>query len=367
MRRSVIGLIAAVFVVAACAADTASPSPTRTPDIRRTKLDIAYTAFVSQDVHHATSKKALEAALEAVKQEIVAAGGKADVKTPEFTDTEETSLEDFRRFADVVSRLAAENPNVSANRIADAAITGMIRVSPDCHTQYITGGRVINSSTRPVSGGGGAVAPAGGISLGGPDEAGLTGKVLSDGIAYITWRQFLVTGTYNGNEAFRAILEKAVTQGARAWLFDLRGNPGGSAVDLTSLFLDGEPQYRIELKNGFGGINTAIKAFRLPPEYQLPIVIIVNGRSASGSEVFALSLHENGRATLVGQTTMGCLGAFHPNGLVEGSDLHVAAMEFVGAVTGGEYNNVGIPPDVEADDATAVAKAIAILKQKISQ
>ena len=367
MRRTILGLLAAAFFVASCAGGTAtgSPSPTRTPDIRRAKLDIAYTAFVSQDVHHATSKKALEAALEAVKQEIVAAGGKADVKTPEFTDTEETSLEDFRRFADVVSQLAAQNPQVSANRIADAAITGMIRVSPDCHTQYLSSGRVINSWTRTVSGGS-AMVPAGGTSLGGPDEAGLTGKILPDGIAYITWQKFLVTGTYKGNEALKAILEKAVAQGARAWIIDLRGNLGGSAVDMTSFFLNGEPQYRIELKNGNGGTNTAIKAFRLPAEYQLPMVVIVNGRSASGSEVFTLSLKENKRATIVGQKTAGCLGGFHPNGLVEGSDLHVAAMEFVGAVSGGEYNGVGIPPDVEADDASAVARAIEILKAKIA-
>ncbi|MGH2472139.1 MAG: S41 family peptidase [Candidatus Limnocylindria bacterium] len=367
MRRMILGLAAAAFLVAACTGGTAaSPSPTRTPDIRRAKLDIAYTAFVTQDVHHATSKKALEAALEAVKQEIVTAGGKADVRTPEFTDIEETSLEDFKKFADVVSQLAAQNPNVSANRIADAAITGMIRVSPDCHTQYITGGRVINSSTRALSGGN-AVVPAGGTSLGGPDEAGLTGKILPSGIAYITWREFVVNGTYKGNDALKAILERALAQGARAWIFDLRGNLGGSAVDMTSFFLDGEPRYRIELKNGFAGTSTAIKALRLPPEYQLPIVVIVNGRSASASEVFALSLQENNRATIVGQRTRGCLGGFFPNGLVEGSDLHVAAEEFVGAVTGAKYNNVGMPPDVPADDATAVDKAIEILKAKIGQ
>jgi hypothetical protein len=367
MRRVIFGLIAAAFLVSACAGGTAtsSSSPTRTPDIRRAKIDIAYTAFVGQDVHQATSKKALEAALEAVKREIVEAGGKADVKTPEFTDTPETSIEDFKKFADVVSQLAAQNPNFSGDRIADAAITGMIRVSPDCHTQYITGGRVINSSMRTTSGGP-ATAPAGGTSLGGPDEAGLTGKVLPGGIAYITWRQFVVNGTYKGNEAFKAILDKAVAQGAKAWIFDLRGNPGGSDVDMTSYFLDGEPRFRIELKNGDGGTSTAIKALRLPPPYQLPIVVIVNGRSASASEIFALSLKENKRATIVGQTTTGCLGAFHPNGLVAGSDLHVVAMQFVGAVSGARYNNVGIPPDVQADDATAVNKAIEILNQKIA-
>lgn len=368
MRRVVLGLIAAAFLVSACAGGTAtgSPSPTRTPDIRRAKLDIAYTAFVAQDVHQATSKKALEAALEAVKQEIAAAGGKADVKTPEFTDTPETSIEDFKKFADVVSQLAAQNPNVTADRIADAAITGMIRVSPDCHTQYISGGRVINSWVRPASGGSGAVVPQGGTSLGGPDEAGLTGKILPGGIAYITWRQFVVNGTYKGNEAFKAILDKAVAQGARAWIFDLRGNPGGADVDMTSYFLDGQPRYRIELKNGDGGTSTAIKALRLPPEYQLPIAVIVNGRSASASEIFALSLKENKRATIVGQRTTGCLGAYHPNGLVEGSNLNVVAMQFVGAVTGARYNNLGIPPDVQADDATAVDKAIEVLNQKIA-
>jgi hypothetical protein len=39
--------------------------------------------------------------------------------------------------------------------------------------------------------------------------------------------------------------------------------------------------------------------------------------------------------------------------------------EFVGANTGTIYNNVGVQPDVQADDATAVDKAIEILKQKI--
>jgi len=191
--------------------------------------------------------------------------------------------------------------------------------------------------------------------------------VLPGGIAYITWSQFVVTGTYKLNEAFTAILDRAVARGARAWIFDLRGNPGGADVDLTNFFLDGEPRYRIELKNGDGGTSTAVKALRLPAQYQLPIVVIVNGRSASASELFTLSLQENKRATIVGQRTVGCLGAYHPNGLVEGSDLHVAAMEFVGAITGARYNNVGIPPDVLADDATAVSKAIELLNARINQ
>ena len=49
----------------------------------------------------------------------------------------------------------------------------------------------------------------------------------------------------------------------------------------------------------------------------------------------------------------------------DGSTLAVATQEFVGAVTGTKYNNVGVPPDVQTDDTTAVDKAIEILKQRI--
>jgi len=162
------------------------------------------------------------------------------------------------------------------------------------------------------------------------------------------------------------MLTKAVAQGAKAWLIDLRGNLGGSAIDMTSMFLNGEPTLTVIGKTGNGGTQTANKDLRLPAQYQLPMAVIINGRSASGSEVFALALKENKRATIVGQKSIGCLGSESPNPLPGGASIHVAVAEFVGGVTGAKYNNAGIPPDVQADDATAVAKAIEILQQKIA-
>jgi carboxyl-terminal processing protease len=209
------------------------------------------------------------------------------------------------------------------------------------------------------------VLPTEGTSLGGPDEAGLTGKILPGGIAYITWHDFIFSGTYKIDAALRAILAKALAQGAKGWLIDLRGNLGGSAVDMTSIFLNGEPTLTVVGKTGNGGTQTANKDLRLPAEYQLPMVVIINGRSASGSEVFALALKENKRATIVGQKTVGCLGSTSPNPLPGGASIHVTVQEFVGAVTGAKYNNAGIPPDVVADDTAAVAKGIEILKEKI--
>lgn len=366
-------LVTATVIVTACSggpSSSATETPTRTVDIKRATLDIAYTAFVDQDVHNVTSKKALEAALEAARVEARAQGGKAEVPTPAFQDTSEMQLNDFKLFADAMNQLAlgiqATGGQFSAERLADAAVWGMIKASPDCHTQYLSAsGRVLNSSTILASGGN-AVVPAQGTSLGGPDQAGLTGKILPDGIAYITWRDFVFNGTYKINEALKAVLDKAVAQGAKAWLIDLRGNLGGSGIDMTSWFLNGEPTWTVRLKNGNGGTATSNKSLRLPAEYQLPMAVILNGKSASGSELFALALKENQRATIVGQKSLGCLGAESPNALPGGASLHVTVQEYEGAVTGAKYNNVGVPPDVQADDATAVDKAIEILKAKLS-
>jgi len=373
MRRALLLFIMATLVVAGCSTNgpsSATQTPAKTADIKRSTLDIAYSAFVDQDVHHVTSKKALEAALDAARAEAKAEGGKAEVQTPAFQDTDETQLSDFKAFADAANQLAlgvqAAGGQYAADRFADAIVGGMIKASPDCHTQFISAsGRVLNSSSAAITGANAAV-PTEGTSLGGPDEAGLTGKVLPGGIAYITWHDFVFSGTYKIDAALRAMLTKAVGLGAKAWLIDLRGNLGGSAIDMTSMFLNGEPTLTVVGKTGNGGTQTANKDLRLPAQFQLPMAVIINGRSASGSEVFTLGLKENKRATVIGQKSIGCLGSESPNPLPGGASIHVTVQEFVGGVTGAKYNNVGIPPDVQADDATAVAKAIEILQQKIS-
>ena len=208
--------------------------------------------------------------------------------------------------------------------------------------------------------------PAQGTSLGAADQAGLTGKILPGGIAYITWREWTVTGSYKIVAQLRALLDKAVAHGAKAWLFDLRGNLGGVATDAHSMFLNGEPAFTTMLKTGGGGTATGNKDLRLPDAYQLPIVLVLNDRSASDTEIFALSLEENKRATIVGQKTVGCLGSASPNHFSDGAELAVAVEELAGARTGAKYNNVGIPPDIQADDASAIDKAIEILKQKMA-
>ena len=360
--------ICGLFAVA-CSGDTtaSSPTPVATADIKRSKLDISYSGFVDQDVHHVTSKKALEAALEAVKAEVRAVGGKDAVDTPAFQDTDEPQLADFNKFAQAVGRLAANNTQLSANRIADVAITGMIKASPDCHTYYVDNSGQVRNSSGKIPTGTGAMIPAQGTSLGGPDQAGLSGKMLTGGVAYITWHEFAINGTYRITDMVKAMLDKALAQGAKAWLFDLRGNVGGNGADLmASWFLNGEPTLSVVVKTGNAGTMTANKDLRLPAAYQLPIAVILNDRGGSAPEVLGASLKENKRATIVGKQSVGCLGATSPTHMTDNSELSVTVQEFTGAVTGTKYNNNGIAPDVAADDQSAVDVATKLLLDKVA-
>src|SRR2546425_4685009 len=158
--------------------------------------------------------------------------------------------------------------------------------------------------------------PAQGTSLGGPDQAGLSGKMLTGGVAYITWHEFAINGTYRITDMVKAMLDKALAQGAKAWLFDLRGNVGGNGADLmASWFLNGEPTLSVVVKTGNAGTMTANKDLRLPAAYQLPIAVILNDRGGSAPEGFRASLQESRRAPNAGPKSGGGLGRAGPHHL----------------------------------------------------
>ena len=378
MRRTRLngGLLAAlVFVAAACtpAATTetgASPAPQKTGDFKQSKLDLAYSFFSDNSVHLPTSKALLSGALEAMKKEARSSGGKDDVATPVFTDTPEFSLPDFRLFSAAAGALAAKNPQVSADRFFQVGLAGMMSADPDCHTYFLDGrGGVINSRPESVKGTLPQIPPGGTAIQAQPDAAGLTAKLLDGGIAYLTWHAFEINGTYKITEAVKAVLDKSVAAGAKAFIFDLRGNIGGNGDDvMAAWFLNaGDPMLKVLVRTGNAGIRSAATGLRLPASYQLPIAIILNDRGGSAPEVFAASMKENKRATIVGQKSVGCLGGTSSVPLgTDGAQLYVVQQEFVGAVTGARYNNAGIPPDVPADDASAVATASKLLLDKIA-
>lgn len=372
MRRTLAVLAAIAIALVACTpapTTTVSPTPQKTGDFKQAKLDIAYSFMSDASVHNPTSKQLLIAALDAMKKEAKTSGGSDDVATPDFSTDTETNLGDFKKFAAAAGALAAKNSQLSADRLAEVGVIGMIQADPDCHTYYLDGKGGVKQSRPEQLKGSAPQVPSGGTFLQQqPDQVGLQAKMLDGGIAYLTWHAFEINGTYRVTDAVKAVLDKAVAAGAKAWLFDLRANVGGNGADtMWSWFLNGENTLKVAVKNGNAGTQSANKDLRLGPAYQLPIAIILNDRGGSAPEVLAAGLKENKRATIVGARSAGCLGATSSTPLSrDGSQLYVVQQEFVGAITGTKYNNAGIEPDVPADDASAIAIATKVLLDKIA-
>lgn len=365
----ILRLLATVVLVAVACSSTppaaTSPTPTSTVDIRRTRLDISYTVMAELDAHKASSRKILEAAVAAINAEIKRTGGKGEIASIAFQDVTEPVNADFKKFAEAAAQVKALNPQISADRFADVAIVGMISVSPDCHTGYINKSGMLFRSRPKTATGSQARIPTVGTSLGGPDASGMTGRVLPDGIVYITWRHFLVDANYKFYESMRSMMEKGLAAGGKAWLFDLRGNLGGYDADyISSFFLNGEPMLKAIYRTSSPATIYARKEWRLPEQYQKPIAIILNDQGGSGPEFFAAQLRENKRATIVGSRTTGCFGATNVTNFQDGGRIQVVSIFYEGANTGANYNDVGLPPDVQADDASAVDKAITVLNAK---
>jgi carboxyl-terminal processing protease len=139
-------------------------------------------------------------------------------------------------------------------------------------------------------------------------------------------------------------LEDARAAGADRILLDLRGNPGGyvnEAVGVASQFLSGGIVYverntageRTEHPVSPGGVAT-----------DLPLVIVVDGQTASSSEIVSGALQDAGRAKIVGETTFGTgtvLGEFT---LSDGSALRIGTVEWL-TPTGRRIWHEGIAPD----------------------
>ena len=106
---------------------------------------------------------------------------------------------------------------------------------------------------------------------------------------------------------FDAAVAAAVERGQRALVVDLRGNPGGyvtAARDIASQFLADGPIFWQEYADG-GLVETMALPGGAATDPSIKVVALVDGGSASASEIVAGALHDRGRATLVGTKTFG--------------------------------------------------------------
>ena len=125
--------------------------------------------------------------------------------------------------------------------------------------------------------------------------------MLEDGIGYIMLSQF----TDNADEQVEKAIKDLSKQGMKKLIFDLRGNGGGtldSALNIINFFIPKDKKV-VTLK-AKGGSNTTFKTDK-KPICDVPMVVLVDGATASASELTSGTLQDYKRATIIGTKTFG--------------------------------------------------------------
>ncbi len=178
-------------------------------------------------------------------------------------------------------------------------------------------------------------------------------RMLEDGIGYIR----LTTFTDRATGLFREELGTLLESGATSVVFDLRGNPGGfitTAQGIASQFVPaGELIFTVE--SGDDVQRWESESGGLAQSDAISVVVLVDGGSASASEIVAGALKETGRATIVGQPTFGKSTVQVWNDLPNGGGLRITTDRWFTP----QHNSAapeGIAPDVvvaPAEDPTS--------------
>jgi carboxyl-terminal processing protease len=183
-----------------------------------------------------------------------------------------------------------------------------------------------------------------------------------DDIAYINITNF----TERTDEELARILQDMTAEAPTGIILDLRRNPGGFlqvVVDIASHFLEegaGEDVVVYVVDNQ--GEQTSRKVERQDITTDLPMVVLVDGYSASGSEVLAGALQDYGRATIAGTTTYGKGSVNVMHDLEDGSGLYITTARWL-TPSGRLIEGEGIEPDQELDpEEDAIQWAIDYLK-----
>lgn len=127
--------------------------------------------------------------------------------------------------------------------------------------------------------------------------------ILEGNIGYINLNQFTEGCAREVRRAFIDLKKR----GATALVFDLRNNGGGSeaeAVDIVNLWV-GKDQTIVENRGKISQANHAYKTRLEPVDTEMPLVVLVNGETASASEITSGALQDLDRAVILGTRTYG--------------------------------------------------------------
>ena len=173
---------------------------------------------------------------------------------------------------------------------------------------------------------------------------------MKEEFAYINITDF----TERTADELAAALQSLKDQQAKGIILDLRGNPGGlldPVVDVASSFLS--EGVVVKIRSNEGEV-TILRVEGDKPKTDLPMVVLVDGGSASGSEVLAGALQDHQRAIIAGTTTYGkgSVNALYP--LSDGSGLYITTARWLtpdDRLIEGQGIEPDIPLELTGDEA----------------
>ena len=143
---------------------------------------------------------------------------------------------------------------------------------------------------------------------------------------------YIVLARFNAKAALetKEALEQLKKEGATRIILDLRGNPGGllnEAVSICNLFVP-KNETIVTTKSKIEKHNNTFKTSRDPIDTEIPLVILVNGKSASASEIVSGALQDLDRAVIIGSRSFGKGLVQRPVDLTYGTQLKVTISRY---------------------------------------
>lgn len=165
-------------------------------------------------------------------------------------------------------------------------------------------------------------------------------KILDNNIAYISLFEFSQPAPARFRQALRQLLQAKPS----ALILDLRGNPGGyldAAIKIGSEFID----QGLILRERSKGQEIEHPATGDGVAFDIPLVVLVDGGTASASEIVAGALQDHGRAVLIGEQTFGKGTVQIGYDLSDGAELRVTIAHWF-TPDGRAIEKAGLTPDI---------------------
>lgn len=191
----------------------------------------------------------------------------------------------------------------------------------------------------------------------------VSGKMLPDQIGYIRISMF----NENTGSDFIRKYQELEKEGMKAVVLDLRDNPGGllqESVKVSNLFVPKGPVVSVVTRDGQREVHSSTL-----PAIKYPAAVLVNGGSASASEIVSGAVQDTGSGTLVGTKTYG-KGSVQTVLRLDGGAIKLTIAKYL-TPNDRSINGIGIEPDIKVEMEKDAAKdlqldkAIQVVKEKM--